>query len=628
MLSSAGTAAVMLKLLKIKNIAVIAGVELEFGGGLNALTGETGAGKSILIDALGLLLGARASPDLIRTGEEQAVVEALLESAGATAVLEAHGLPVEDGELILRREIHVSGKGRASVNGALVPVSVLRDLAPWVATIHGQHGPQGLLDADTHLEVLDRNAELTDDAAAVAEAYRRVREVEGALRALREDRTAAERKRESLAHQVDEIDRAALVPGEEEALRQEKAVQANAGRLAALTAEAYALLYDAEDAVLPQLGQVYRKLEDLGRIDPRFEPFLEARVPVRAQLEDLAFFLRDYAQKLEVTPGRLDEIENRLALIERLKRRYGASTVEEMLASAASGREELARLLDPAEQERALEAQRAEAAAGFLKLARALSKRRRAAGVELAGRVRRELGQLAMEKTRFEVAFQPLAPDGDGSETAHWTERGLDAVEFLLSPNPGEELRPLARIASGGELSRILLALNAVAARGPGRGDAGVRRGRRGDRRARGRGGRAQAPHRRRVAPGPLRHPPPADRVPRRPPLRGEQARGQGTHGHRGAPARRRGENRGSGAHARRGDDHRHHAAPRAEMVKQESRAKCRPGRARDETRTRTGVRVRGVNPFSFSFTYRSRPGDQLRMIKKKRSTSRRSAAR
>jgi DNA repair protein RecN (Recombination protein N) len=461
MLSCPGAAPVMLKLLKIKNIAVVSGVELELGQGLTVLTGETGAGKSILIDALGLLLGARASPELIRSGEEQAVVEALVESAGAAGVLEAHGLPTEDGDLVLRREIHASGKGRASVNGALVPVSVLRDLAPWVATIHGQHGPQGLLDAGTHLEVLDRNAELAEDAAGVAEAYGRLRKVEGALRTLRQDRGQAERKRESLAHQVEEIDRAALRPGEEESLRQEKAVQANAGKLAALTAEAYGLLYESEDAVLPRLGQVYRKIEDLGRIDPRFASFLEARVPVRAQLEDLAFFLRDYAQTLDVTPGRLDEIESRLALLERLKRRYGA-TVEEMLASAASGREELARMGAPEEQERALDAQRVEAVAAFLELARALSRRRRAAGVELAARVQRELAQLAMEKTRFEVAFQPLA--GDGEDTAQWTARGLDAVEFQISPNPGEELRPLARIASGGELSRILLALNAGAA--------------------------------------------------------------------------------------------------------------------------------------------------------------------
>ena len=463
MLSCPGTAAVMLKLLKIKNIAVISGVELEFASGLTALTGETGAGKSILIDALGLILGTRASPEMIRTGEEQAVVEALVESAGAAAVLEPHGLPMEDGELILRREIHASGKSRASVNGALVPASVLRELAPWVATIHGQHGPQGLLDADTHLEILDRNAELTGDAAAVADAHRSLRQIEGELRRFRQDRSEADRRRDSLADRVEEIDRAALLPGEEDSLRQDKAVQANAGRLAELTSEAYGLLYEAEDAVLPRLGQVYRKLDDLGRIDSRFAPFVEARVGVRAQLEDLAFFLRDYAQTLDVTPGRLDAIENRLALIERLKRRHGA-TVEEMLSLAASGREELARLAEPEQHERALAGKREEAVASFLRLARSLSVRRRAAGIDLAARVQRELGHLAMEKTRFEVTFRPLSPAADGEDTTHWTERGLDAVEFLLSPNPGEELRPLARIASGGELSRILLALNAVAA--------------------------------------------------------------------------------------------------------------------------------------------------------------------
>ncbi len=464
MLSSLPAARVMLKLLKIKNIAVVAGVELELDGGLTALTGETGAGKSILIDALGLLLGARASPDLIRTGEDQAVVEAIVESAAATRVLEAHGIPAEDGEdIILRREIHASGKGRASVNGALVPVSVLRELAPLVAIIHGQHGAQGLLDAGSHLEVLDRNAGLGDDAVAVAESYRAVREIEAALVALRASRTDAERKRDALVHQMEEIDRASLTRGEEESLRQEKVVQGNAGRLAELTAEAYALLYDAEGAVLPRLGQVFRKVEDLGRIDARFAPFVEARASMRAPLEDLAFFLRDYAQTLEVTPGRLDEIENRLALIERLKRRYGG-TVEELLAAAAAAREALARLAAPEAHERALESRREEAAVLFLSRAHSLSKRRRAAGKDLAARVQSELAELAMEKTRFEVQLRPLAPSGDALDPAHWSERGLEAIEFLLSPNPGEELRPLARIASGGELSRILLALNAVAA--------------------------------------------------------------------------------------------------------------------------------------------------------------------
>jgi DNA repair protein RecN (Recombination protein N) len=452
----------MLKLLRIKNIAVIAGVELELRPGLTALTGETGAGKSILIDALGLLLGERSSSELIRTGEEQAVVEAIVDAGGAAALLDAHGLPCEDGEIVIRREILSSGKGRATVNGALVPVSVLRDLAPRVATIHGQHGAQGLLDADAHLEIVDRSAGLVARADELAQAFAALREAEGALRALRQDRREIERRRETLLHQADEIERAGLAAGEDDALRAEKSVQANADKLAALTAEAYALLYDAEDAVLPRLGQAFRKVEDLARLDARFAPFLEGRAAARAQLEDLALFLRDYAGRLEVAPGRLDEIEERLALVERLKRRYGA-TVEEVLAFGASCRAQLEALEDPEAREGVLEARRAEASARYLALATALSARRREAGDALAARVRKELAQLAMEKTRFECSFERLAGDAD-ADTSRWTERGIDEVEFLLSPNPGEDLRPLARIASGGELSRILLALNAVAA--------------------------------------------------------------------------------------------------------------------------------------------------------------------
>ena len=454
----------MLKLLRIKNIAVIAGVELELGPGLTALTGETGAGKSILIDALGLVLGERSSAELILNGEDQAVVEAIVESPDAAAVLDAHGLSAEDGEIVIRREIHASGKGRATVNGALVPVSVLRDIAPLVATIHGQHGATGLLDADAHLDIVDRSAGLADRAAELAESFRALREAEGALRALRQDRREIERRRETLAHQAGEIERAGLVAGEDDALLAEKTVQANADRLAALTAEAYALLYDAEDAVLPRLGQVQRKVEDLARIDARFAPFLgeDALAAARARLEDLALFLRDYAGGLEVAPGRLDEIESRLALVERLKRRYGA-TVEEVIAFGVSCRVQLSTLEDPEAAERALDACRAEAAARYVSIAGDLSARRREAAADLAARVRKELAQLAMEKARFEVSFEPLGGAGD-ADTARWTERGLDAVEFQLSANPGEDLRPLAKIASGGELSRILLALNAVAA--------------------------------------------------------------------------------------------------------------------------------------------------------------------
>jgi DNA repair protein RecN (Recombination protein N) len=449
----------MLKLLKIKNIALIHAVELELGPGLTLLTGETGAGKSILIDALGLLLGGRASADLIRTGEDSAVVEALVESSYAREALERHGLPADDDEIVVRREIHASGKGRATVNGALVPVGVLRELAPFLAHIHGQHEPQGLLDPQTHLDLVDRHAGLEAEAAAMAEPYRRLREVEGALEALRRDRREDERRRETLEYQAVEIDKAGLQSGEEDALRQEKRLHANAGRLAELSGEAHGALYEDEAAVLTRLGHVYRKIEDLARIDPRFSPYLEGRAAVRAQLDDLALFLRDYRESLQVTPGRLDEIENRLVLVDRLKRKYGA-TVEDVLAFGERCRSELRDLASPEERERGLVQERETLAARYVAAAIQLSRKRRTAARDLEKKVQAELALLAMERTRFQVAF---APDSSGEDTSSWTERGLETAEFLLSPNPGEDLRPLARIASGGELSRILLALKSVA---------------------------------------------------------------------------------------------------------------------------------------------------------------------
>ena len=452
----------MLKLLKIKNIALIHGVELELGPGLTLLTGETGAGKSILIDALGLLLGARASADLIRTGEDLAVVEALIESRDARAALERHGLPAEDDEIVVRREVQVSGKGRATVNGALVPVGVLRELAPFIAHIHGQHEPQGLLDPQTHLDLVDRHAGLDGDGAAMAEPFRRLREVEAALESLRRDRREDERRREMLEYQAVEIERAALQPGEEEALRQEKRLQANAGRLAELSGEAYGALYEDEEAVLTRLGHLYRKIEELARIDPRFGPYVEARGAVRAQLDDLALFLRDYRESLQVSPGRLDEIESRLALIDRLKRKYGA-TVEDVIAFGEKSRSELRDLGSPEERERALQKEREALAGRYLAAAIQLSRKRRTAARDLEKKVQGELALLAMERTRFQVAFSPDSPGGSADDTSSWTERGLETAEFLLSPNPGEDLRPLARIASGGELSRILLALKSVA---------------------------------------------------------------------------------------------------------------------------------------------------------------------
>jgi DNA repair protein RecN (Recombination protein N) len=305
---------------------------------------------------------------------------------------------------------------------------------------------------------------LTAERAGVAEPYRRLRDVEAAIESLHRDRREGERRREMLEYQALEIEKAALQPGEEEGLRQEKRVQANAGRLAELSGDAYAGLYEDEAAVLTRLGQVYRRVEELARIDPRFAPHLEARGGVRAQLDDLALFLRDYRESLQASPARLDEIESRLALIDRLKRKYGAA-VEDVLAFGERCRTELCSLGSPEERERALAQERETLAARYLAGATALAKKRRAAARDLEKKVQSELALLAMERTRFQVAFSPEVPAAaNGSvDTSSWTERGLETAEFLLSPNPGEELRPLARVASGGELSRILLALKSVA---------------------------------------------------------------------------------------------------------------------------------------------------------------------
>ena len=450
----------MLKLLIIKNIALVPSLEIPLARGLTLLTGETGAGKSILVDALGLLLGARASAELIRTGADSASVEGLFEVPSAAGILEPHGLPCEDGEIIIRREITTSGKGKATVNGALAPVAVIREIAGHLMTIHGQHEPQGLLNPDTHLELVDRFAGTLDDVAAVAEAHARWREAAGKLEALRRDARELERRREMLDFQAGEIEKAGLGAGEEEALRQEKRLQASAGRLAGLSEEAYQLLYEDEQSVLTRLGQVDRKIEELAAIDPRFTAYVEARTAVRAQLDDLALFLRDYRETLQVSPGRLDEIESRLATLERLKKKYGA-TLEEVLAFGARCRQELEAMGSPEQEEARLLAEEQKTRAAFVKLGKALSSKRREAAAQLEKKVESELGQLAMPKTKFRVRFVPEAPADD---LAGASERGLETAEFLLSPNPGEELRPLARIASGGELSRILLALNSVAA--------------------------------------------------------------------------------------------------------------------------------------------------------------------
>jgi DNA repair protein RecN (Recombination protein N) len=386
-----------------------------------------------------------------------------VESPSAEALLERHGLPPsEEGELVLRREVLASGKGKASVNGALVPLSLLRELAPHVGTIHGQHEPLGLLDPDTHLDLVDRHGGLDGSAATVAAAYRELREAEARLARLQGDRRELERRREMLEFQAGEISRAGLAPGEEDALRQERRLLANAERLLSLCDEAYSLLYEDEHAVLGRLGRVFRRVEELAALDPRFASHLSAREVVASQLEDLALVLRDYREGIGARPGRLDEIESRLSQIERLKKKYGA-TLDEVLSFGLACSQELQGLGSLEERERELLAACDAAAARYLAAARELAAQRRRAAEQLSTRVREELAELAMGGTRFEVRFDPKEPLSRAEDPSTWTERGIERGELQLSPNPGEELRPLARIASGGELSRILLALKSVA---------------------------------------------------------------------------------------------------------------------------------------------------------------------
>ena len=433
----------MLRFLSIRNLAVIDRLELEFEPGLNVLTGETGAGKSILVGAVGLLVGARASADLVRTGEDSAAIEAIFEKPDGQ-------------EVILRREISAQGRSRAFVDGALATSVALRDLSGVLVDLHGQHEHQVLLDPATHIDILDTFAELIPERASVAEAFATWRDVhaerERLLANVRENAT----RTEFLTFQLTEIEKVAPSPGEDDELAATRQVLANADRLQRLCADAYDALYEGEQSALPALAIVWKRLADLATIDGRFAPHLEARDVVKSQLEDLAFFLRSYSAGIDASPERLQEIEDRLALIERLKKKHGPS-LDDVIAKAASLRQDLNDLAQGAERTAEIDAALAAARASFLARSEALSKKRTAAATALSSALERSLADLAMARTRCEVRFVRA------SSEAQWSALGIDQAELFISPNPGEEVRPLARIVSGGELSRIMLALKTLA---------------------------------------------------------------------------------------------------------------------------------------------------------------------
>jgi DNA repair protein RecN (Recombination protein N) len=433
----------MLRFLAIRHLAVIDQLELEFDPRLTVLTGETGAGKSILAGAVGLLVGGRASADLVRTGEETAALEAIFEATDGR-------------EVIVRREITSQGRSRAYIDGALATSAALRELAGPLVDLHGQHEHQVLLDATTHIDLLDEFAGLAGDVRRVTDAFadwQRLRDERERL-ATTQRETAA--RAEFIQFQLTEILRAAPRQGEDGELTAVRLVLANADKLQRLCGEAYQTLYEGDTAALPALGTVWRKVADLAAIDEAFGPHLAARDAVKSQLEDLAYFLRSYAAGIDASPARLQEVEDRLAVLERLKKKYGPSLAD-VLDRADRLTRELDDLEHATERTNTIDAALERARREYLRHAESLSDRRHPAAESFSRALEHALADLAMSRTRCEVRFQRAETD------AQWTERGLEAAEFYISPNPGEDLRPLARIASGGELSRIMLALKTLA---------------------------------------------------------------------------------------------------------------------------------------------------------------------
>ncbi|HEV2423353.1 MAG TPA: DNA repair protein RecN [Terriglobia bacterium] len=475
----------MLQEIHIQNYAVIESLTVEFYPGFNVLTGETGSGKSILVDALDLALGGRASPDVIRTGADRATVTALFRAEGSGRRgarvpwrnwLEHYGVRGEaEAEIILRREIHVGGRSRLLVNDEPVTLGAAKELTPLLVEIHGQGEHALLLLREAQLDLLDAFARNPDRLDEVAGLYAQRRELEREWAGLNQSEQDRLRALDLLRFQVQELTAARIEPGEDERLEAERAVLRNLEKVRTAVTSAYTALYDDEGSALARLDAAEHALDQLGRYERSFEPHRESLAAARVALDDLARALGDYLGRLEADPARLEEIEDRLALFDRLKRKYGGS-VREMLAFAESARDDLARM-EHADERRAEVSRQLEAAdARYRKAAESLSRERREAASQLAKDVQRELTQLGMDKARFEVTFEETesspASDGTLALTARsgpaaavaGGPKGIDRVLLLVSPNPGEDLRPLDRVASGGEISRLMLALKTVIA--------------------------------------------------------------------------------------------------------------------------------------------------------------------
>lgn len=443
----------MLELLHIENIAIIEAADIEFAPGFNALTGETGAGKSIVIDSLSAVLGQRTSRELIRTGAEKAFVSAAF-SGMAPELTEALGIqPEPDGTLLLQREIQTDGKNVCRINGRPVTVGQLRALGSRLLNIHGQHDGQQLLDEEQHIVYLDSFGRVESLAITYAEKYKNFTDIRRKIGALQMDEAEKVRRVDTLQYQIEELRRAKLTPGEEEELTARRGMLRNAEKfLDAVAGADYALNGDdSGGGALSALRQAQDALSGVRHLDDAFGQLYERLGEAYSEVYDIAATVEDKRGELDVSPGELDRVESRMDLLYRLKKKYGA-TVEDMLDYQARCEAELAQIEDAGDTLVRLEQALSKAEKEARQAAQALSDARKAAADRLTAQILAELQQLDMGKIRFAVDFAEKPLDSDG----------MDTVRFLMSANVGEELRPIHKIASGGELARIMLAMKNV----------------------------------------------------------------------------------------------------------------------------------------------------------------------
>ena len=434
----------MIRFLQIKNLAVIEELQLELEDGLTVLTGETGAGKSIVVGALGLLVGSRASSDLVRTGESSGSVEAIFEKADGS-------------EILVRREVNSSGRSRAFVDGSLVTTADLRILGSALLDLHGQHAHQQLLNPGSHIDLLDEFGGLMGDRSSLFSLFENLRSSRLALNKATSETKGVSDRLEAVRFQHTEIQKASLLPGEADRLRELKKRLLNSDSIHRLSVEAHHSLYEAEGSVIDSLAGIWRKVEELSELDDSFKNLLAARDSVQSQLEDIAQSLRNKGEGIDGSQESLQQVEDRLATLEDLGRKYGQGDVDRVLDRQVELEAELQSLNNYSDRIKELTVKVERAQQQYNRLAEGLSKKRQAIAPRLTERLEVLLGELAMENARCEFRFiQKESESGI-------TERGVDQCELYLAPNEGEDARPLVKIASGGELSRIMLALKTAA---------------------------------------------------------------------------------------------------------------------------------------------------------------------